>query len=337
MDSQLSELVKERRRFRLALMDLGSQTFRMVLVECAGSGPIIKESILENCRLGQGLVPGGSFTEVALERAISVLRGFVHGVNSFKPDRIRAVATAAVRNAVDAGSFLKEAERMGIHVDVLSGRDEAALAAKGVAAASGCGEDDVFLGIDVGGASSELVLCRGHEMVFCYSFDFGAVSMTEAFMRGGESRAGDLRRIRDFVEKETAVLIDVEEIKREKPAKLIASGGTATTAASIYRGLETYSPELLRGLVLSSASLQQQIDSLALMTPGEKRTVKGLEPGRSDVIEAGITIIHAVMTLLDFDAIQISDGGLLLGLLLTELEKETDCHVEPSCAGSIYF
>jgi exopolyphosphatase/guanosine-5'-triphosphate,3'-diphosphate pyrophosphatase len=320
----------------VAALDLGSQTFRMVLAECVSSGPVIVESVLENCRLGEGVASDGCLDSAAVERCLGVLKGFALRLERFRPDRVIAVGTAALRNAVNSGFFLERAGEYGFDISILTGRQEAGLAARGAAAAVECGKEQTFLSLDVGGGSTEIALCRGSVVLAFRSLAFGAVSMTERFIHGG-SRLESFASMERFVREGMAGDVDALKSAGACPARLVASGGTATTVAAMLLELEEYRPDLVRGLLASAESLEIIVKRLALMTPEQKRAVKGLEPARADVIEAGITIMLAVMRLFDFDKTEISDGGLLLGLLLTEFEKETDCHVEPSCARSLYF
>ncbi len=340
----------------IVVMDLGSQTFRMAAAQCCGNEIRISGSWLRNVRLGQGLAETGMIGMEAMDRGIRVLKEFMQVISAMEGGRsshfsIKAVGTAALRDATNAQEFIDAAARIGVHIDVITGMQEAETAAHGVlytlrhqaptpyTNTEWMGTGTVSI-VDVGGGSTEISVCDQQGIRQWSSIDIGAVRLTEEFtLHSNHPEGTDCRTIMDM-----ACRID-EVLTTSLPGSagtnscscLVGSGGTVTTAAAMELAMPGYDPRRIRGLMLSIQSIERWINRLARMTNSEKGSISGLEPERSDIILAGMVIIHRIMEKLRFPAIIISDGGLLLGLLIREIEKECTSHAELSCPGGLYI
>lgn len=338
-------------------MDLGSQTFRMAAAQCCGNEIRVSGSWLRNVRLGQGLAENGTISPDAMNRGIRVLKEFRQIIRTMEGGRssghlaIKAVGTAALRDAANAGEFVDAAARIGIPIDVITGMEEAETAAHGVlytlrhqapspyTNTEWMGTGTVSI-IDVGGGSTEISVCDRHGIRKWNSIGIGAVRLTEEFALHSDHPPGtDCRTIMDMACRIDEALTNslTESACTNSCSCLVGSGGTVTTAAAMELAMPSYDPRRIRGLMLSIQSIERWINRLARMTNSEKGSISGLEPERSDIILAGMVIIHRIMEKLRFPAIIISDGGLLLGLLIREIEKECTSHAELSCPGGLYI
>ena len=342
---------------RIAVMDLGSQTFRMALAECRKNNIQVSGSWLENVRLGQGLSETGRLNDNAVKRGISALEKFTAILKESADEDgkgnlyIEAVGTAALRSAENAKNFILAAEKSGMNIKIISAEEEAAITADGVlytlddlksrdAGASSCSgmeKSGYVATIDVGGGSTEISVCSAGHIREWTSIDIGAVRLTEAFSPKLKSQAEHvamdamIRRIDQALEES---LPEIPGIR--KCTCLAGSGGTITTAAAMELAMASYDPAKIRGLVLTTQSLDKWIMRLSGMTNSEKGSISGLEPERSDIILAGIVTVARIMTKTGFTTLVTSDGGLLLGLLIRAIEKECTSHAESSRPGGLY-
>ncbi len=318
---------------RAAVLDIGTQTFRMAGAEIRGSCISLLFSKRENVRLGEAMKQSGGISQEALRRAASALESFQKILKEYSISRVRAVGTAALRQAVNAGTFLDWARSLGFSVEIIHWQEEARLAAKGAAGALGMLETSWAM-VDVGGGSSEIVFCNRDDVVSAVSLEAGAVSLLDMMPAG---RSCDVKLL-----SETARRLVSEGLKKDflhlgGLKQAVGTGGTATTAAAVETGLYVYDPRLVRGRIISRSALKQLLYRMCALDLEERRKVKGLEPERADIFPAGIAILAEIVSYLRLGEITISDGGLLSGLLIAFLEKECDFHVEPSCARSLYI
>lgn len=304
------------------------------------AGAEVRESCLEilftrreNVRLGKGLVPGMPISREIMARALSVLEDFSQTLREFSIEHVRAVGTAALRKASDSALFLDRVRNLGIPLEIIDWHQEASLAAKGAFNALGR-IDSPWAMIDVGGGSTEVVVCQDEKVLEGVSIETGAVSMLEMLPENKRSHPPFLLdRARHLVSQgKFSCVTDGIGLK-----KAVGTGGTATTVAAVKQELGFYQPEKVRGYVISLSGLRKLLFQVTALSVEERRHLKGLEPERADIFPAGIAILSEIVSYLELNELIISDGGLLSGLLATFTEKECDFYVEPSCARSLYF
>ncbi len=304
----------------------------MVGAEIQGACVKILFSERENVRLGRGLEKNGIIRQDAMKRGLLSLKRFRETLKSFSISRVRAAGTAALRKAANADRFLKEGGALGCSIDIIDWKEEASAAVRG--AYNALGEiDSPWIMIDVGGGSSEVVVCRQKGVVQGVSLPVGAVSLLETLPAGRASGAMLSETAGQLLENRLSAVFSTEKgLKRA-----VATGGTATTVAAVELGLDVYDPRKIRGLFISLSRLRELLSSMQALDTQERRKIRGLEPRRADIFPAGIAILAEIVSYLDLDGIVVSDGGLLSGLLAAFMEKECNFYVEPSCARSLYL
>ncbi len=105
--------------------------------------------------------------------------------------------------------------------------------------------------------------------------------------------------------------------------RLVGTAGTVTTLAAMYLNMERYVPYRVNGLVLTKDWLSLTIESLAQMPLAQRRLIAGLEPGREDIILGGAVIVSEILSCFGQDRFIVTDAGLLEGLLIDLIEKES--------------
>jgi exopolyphosphatase/guanosine-5'-triphosphate,3'-diphosphate pyrophosphatase len=162
---------------RIAVIDVGSNSLRLVVFERLGPGllPMLNEKVM--CALGRGIAATGRLSPEGIELALANLQRFVALARALHVDHIAVIATAAVRDASDGGAFVAEAERQcGVPVRIIDGGEEGALSAAGVLA--GIPEADGVVG-DLGGGSVELVRVAAGEIGEAVSLPLGPLRLAE--------------------------------------------------------------------------------------------------------------------------------------------------------------
>jgi exopolyphosphatase / guanosine-5'-triphosphate,3'-diphosphate pyrophosphatase len=224
---------------------------------------------------------------------------------------IVAVGTAGLRIAPNRDELIAAAaHRAGIHVEVISGEEEARLAYLAAKAGAGASEGLVVV-FDTGGGSSQFTFGHGDEVDERFSIDLGAVRLTEQFGLDGVVTADALASALVAIEGE---LVSLDG--RPTPERLIGMGGAVTNLAAVKHGLVTYDPEIVQGTVLDCAEIDRQLELFSSRTADERRSIPGLQPNRAEVILAGACIVRSVLSKLGSDSLFVSDRGLRHGVLV---------------------
>jgi exopolyphosphatase/guanosine-5'-triphosphate,3'-diphosphate pyrophosphatase len=307
---------------RVAALDLGTNTIRLLVGEADGVGgyhPVFAAQ--EITRLGEGLFPEGTLQAEPMRRSLAVLRRFGEMAASQGAVAVAVVGTSALREAKNRDLFVDRArQEAGLEVEVISGDEEARLTLLGVSAALGS-PPDRFLMLDIGGGSTELLLAHGGEIRDVVSTGLGAVKLTEAHVKSDPPSPRELEAVRDAVAARMALVRTRDLPGRVEGDILVGTAGTVTTLAAIDLSLDPYDPTQVTGHRLSRERAADLLGELARLPLQARQRVRGLEPGRADVIVAGAIICLGVMDGLGFADLTVSDGGLREGILLDFLER----------------
>ncbi|SHK35485.1 phosphatase [Desulforamulus aeronauticus] len=291
----------------LASIDIGTNSTRYLLAEVTDCTVETIKSGLITTRLGQG-INGGELLPEAMERTIIAIEQFLTEIKPLQPRELLAVATSAVRDAVNQEEFLQRVQqRTGITVQVLSGEAEAAASYRGVLAGLAV-EASTTMVLDVGGGSTEMIWPVGQGIEFV-SLPAGAVRMTE----GGHSE----EQIKQLL------LPTLQRVRSSQGQKrsLVAVGGTATTLAAMSLGLAKYRPELVHGHYLPYVEVVRLLDVLEAAGYEGRKNIVGLQPERADIIIAGATLVKIALEVLQLKGLTISESDILQGLVVTMYQK----------------
>lgn len=301
--------------FRAAAIDLGSNSFRLLIVGKNGAGlrPLCNRLI--TVALGQGLMPGCNLSSHSMDRALTALRTFRQDLDRHAPQRLRACGTEALRRAANSMDFLAEAERiLGRRIEILTGEEEARLTYEAVV--SDLDLPVPFLIADVGGGSTELITVRDRPPTLdCRSFPFGALSLTDRFA-GVENGDEEMQRCMRRHVRESLAHQDMA-----CGISLVGSGGTITALAALLQGLACYDRTRIHGCRIALTQLNQTFDQLSRMPVAERCKLFGLEDGRGRIIIAGLAIFQVIAELCRAETLLVSDAGLLEGILLSALRS----------------
>jgi exopolyphosphatase/guanosine-5'-triphosphate,3'-diphosphate pyrophosphatase len=300
---------------RVASIDIGTNTFRILVGEIKYNELKIIYIDRVITRLGGGYSKEGKIiTQSAIERAIPVLKKIANIIEKYKVEKIKAVATSVVREAVNGCEFLERVQKeTEIKAEVISDEEEARLTVAGVlkSVSAGSGYSVIF---DVGGGSTEYVLVERGEILGLKSTNLGVVHLTERFLKGDiPSKLGIDALSQEIWNVLSSELSWMPKISNDN-LTLIGTAGTPTTLAAIELGLGKYDPDLINGFILKKDAVLNIFNTLIGLPDQERLLIRGLEKGREDVIIPGAIIVLRTMDRFDQDEILVSDGGLLEGV-----------------------
>jgi exopolyphosphatase/guanosine-5'-triphosphate,3'-diphosphate pyrophosphatase len=296
---------------RLAVIDLGSNSFRLVVFSVAAEGWWRRtDEIFESVRIGAGLAESGRLDAARVQRALKTLETYIHFCRAIglAPEQLRPLATSAIRDAANRDEFLvKASELCQVDVRVLSPEEEARYGYLAAVNSTTLSDGAV---LDLGGGSLQLVSvtdCRAGEMG---SWPVGTVRMTERFLPDEEAKGKQRKALREHVAEQVESAGWLSRTGRH----LVGLGGTVRNLAAAAQRAAELPSFGVQGFVLGRDALGELIERLA-STPASKRgSIPGIKPERGDVILAGATVIEAVLEAGGFDAVEVTEAGMREGV-----------------------
>ena len=303
---------------RYAALDFGTYSTLLLVAREDATRELVEETeLFRVTRLGADTAQTGRLTPDGIARTIAAARGFLDIVRAGTADIAGvAAATSAVRDAANRDVFLQECrDLLGAPPLLLSGNDEAVTAFLG--AASDQDPAARIVHIDIGGGSTELSAGQRDECLQSHSLNIGSARLAERFDLFETVPRAQQERARQAVRKAVAAAItDLEDrIAGRRPPQIVASGGTATTYASMQLGLTEYRREAVHGFVSTERKTAEACDNLFDMSVAERRKIPGIEPGRAPVLPAGLVILGEILHGLGSSAFTVTTRGLRFGLV----------------------
>jgi len=305
---------------RLASLDLGTNTFLLLIADVGGGRvePILdRETIV---RLGKGVDAAGNLNAEAMQRGYACLQEYLALARQYQAEKIFAVGTSALRDAANRNEFLDAAfEQTGVRIEIISGEKEARLTFAGTLSNKTNLSGPIAV-LDIGGGSTEVVigepgLWLGREnSLQARSADIGSVRLTERFVHNDPVQPEEARRIRQQAETVMRTTWPAASLAGVKT--LLGTAGTITTLAAMAQEMREYDPRRIDGFRLTRQKLGELIIVLQRRTVAERRELPGLSPARADVILAGAIILETFLDLCQFPELLVSDRGLRYGVLV---------------------
>ncbi len=304
---------------RLAAIDIGTHSIRCIVVEaCGDSGYRILDDEKAVVRLGAGLYRSGAICPQSWQAAGEALSRMRRIAEGFGVRAIEAVATSAVRKAVNGQDFLDDMlQRGGFPIRLIGGEEEAELAALSAWRHFDMAQSRHAL-LDIGGGSAEIVLATGDHIEEIHSLEAGAIFMTDQFLSREPILKADLKRLQKYLSKQTHKLLAPREFQLQQ---LVGSGGTVTNIGRAVMAQRNESFDSVHGYEVLHSDLVHLLAMLARMTPGERAAVPGISPERGDIIVAGVAVVEGLMRSLGANLLKINARGIREGLIIRSLQK----------------
>jgi exopolyphosphatase / guanosine-5'-triphosphate,3'-diphosphate pyrophosphatase len=316
---------------RRAVIDVGTNSIKLLVADVAGRNvqPVHEES--RQTRLGKGFYETRQLQPDAIARTAEAVAEFTKIAREHKVAAIRAIATSAARDAVNADELTSAIQRAsGLKVEIISGDQEAGLAFQGVTTDMELANTPLLL-LDVGGGSTQFILGRGECTHFAHSFQFGAVRLLEIFPHSDPPTRGEFTACRDWLKnflqsevrpKLKTAFADEAASARRRPdlrhetdsqsagIQLVGTGGTSSILARIEAKLDRYDRERLEATRLSLEQVKARRKQLWSLPLAERKEITGLPKLRADVILTGVLIYEVVMEEFGFKLLRVSTRGL---------------------------
>ncbi|HVM08767.1 MAG TPA: Ppx/GppA phosphatase family protein [Acidimicrobiales bacterium] len=306
---------------RIAAIDLGSNSFHLVVVDAQPDGSfdvLVREK--EVLRLGDVVAATGRIGPEHGERAVDAMRRMASVIGSVGAEEVVAYATSALREADDSAAICDAIfDETGIEVDVISGRHEARLIFGAVRRSITITKPPAVC-LDLGGGSLEVSVGDAGGLLWSTSVRLGVGRLATSFLTSDPPSERDVKRLREHV---TVVLAPVvEQVRSFEPGMLIGTSGTlcdlATMAAINRTGV---APPSLNQLTVKRRDLNEVHARLLSSTSEERAKFDGLEPRRADQIPAGSIVLLTAMKLLDLNELTVGDWALREGMLLDAIDR----------------
>jgi exopolyphosphatase/guanosine-5'-triphosphate,3'-diphosphate pyrophosphatase len=319
-----------------AAIDIGSNSCRLKIGRVVRHRLRIVHEDREVTRLGASVFETGIVSPEAMALTLRTLKRFYKAVQFHGTDRVRAVATSAMRDARNSRAFQAWVrDETGWDVEIISGLEEGRLIHRGVVENEpGAGGRCVL--VDVGGGSCEITLSEYKRIQETISLPLGAVRLTQEFVRSEVPGKDEVRRLRQFIDRELR-----RTKRRIHPDGVRLAIGTSGTAAALYDAGRALSKRrgdkngVARGAasreLIPTATVRQLTAKLTKMKMGERSAVPGIGPKRTEIIVAGAHVFAAILEGLGLPGFRYSPMGLRDGILaqmLAEQDPRASVHQE---------
>jgi exopolyphosphatase/guanosine-5'-triphosphate,3'-diphosphate pyrophosphatase len=302
---------------RVGAIDIGSNSIRLLVAEIHDGGDggelVTVTRAGEPCRLGRGLEQTGEVEGEVAERAAAVAWEFARRARSLGVVHTVVGATAALRTAQNGTAVAAEiGKRVGLEVRILTGQEEARLVYEAVVMGLPVGaRRSPCVVFDLGGGSTEVVSGLGREAGRWVSLPFGAVSLTERFIRSNPATQDELAALEGHVQE---ILMHECALMPASTPMLAGVGGTVTVLASLDRGLAVYEPARIEGWLIDSSRLGDLIQRVVSSTQKGRGEWPVLGQGRADIVVAGALAVGLLAQRFPSRGLICSTQGLRYGL-----------------------
>lgn len=305
----------------LAAIDIGTNSFHLVVVKLKDSDrfEIITQE-KEVVRLGSGSNDMKYLQNDAMDRGIAALNRF-RQIAEISQAKIRAVATSAVREALNRDVFIGRAKQeAGIEVEVISGFEEARLIYLGILQTLPIFDKQILM-IDIGGGSTEFLVGKAGEIIEANSLKIGAIRMTDRFFREDPVDPKNVNKCRQYVEAYINPM--ARRVRKHGFEVAVGSSGTVLNIAQMIQVLRKQEPtRYLSNFVFSRFELGEVVKLLVKADTVKKRQkIEGLDPKRVDIILGGAIILEQAFEEMRIDQMTVSGFALREGVILDSIQK----------------
>lgn len=300
---------------RLAAIDVGTNSVHMVIADVDHDGRMtVVDRIRETVGLGHRVFVTGRLAEEPMDLAVRALDNFARFIGRHRVERVRAVATCAVREADNREDFIRRIRReTGIRAEVISGVEEARLVFIAARHAMGLRGGPCLL-VDVGGGSVQLVLVADGEPLWMRSFGIGISRVSDRFLRHDPPHPREVREAEAYLK--DAMYPPLLDARRHGVERAVGTSGTINAMvamASVARGDEM---GRLHGASASAAEIAQLKSKVLTRTVAERTRLAGMEPRRADQMPAAAILAGHVLRHSRAPQLVACTWGLREGLLL---------------------
>ncbi|MFA6276123.1 MAG: exopolyphosphatase [Pedobacter sp.] len=295
---------------KLAVIDLGTNTFHLIIAEQHASELHVLYKTNQPVKLGENITANNLIIPTAFKRGLTCLKEFRAELDKHEVDVIKATATSGVRSAKNGLDFVEAAKKQAnIEIDIIDGDEEAQYIYEGVKC-SGAIKDKSLI-MDIGGGSTEFILCDEDTLVWKKSYNIGAARLMQRFFKSDPINEADQQSIIEHLDEELKALKVI--CAAYKPKTLIGSAGAFETFAGMI------SPKIdvakISTANISLPAYTELASTLIKATHNERANMKGLIPLRVDMIVMASLLTNYIINSIDIKKIKLSTYDLKMGVL----------------------
>ncbi|MCX2475600.1 exopolyphosphatase [Pedobacter sp. MC2016-05] len=299
---------------RIAVIDLGTNTFHLLIAEVAQQNFDILYKTNVPVKLGEGRINENMIIPAAFNRGIACLEKFAETIKEFKVEQLKATATSAVRSAKNGKDFVEAVlQTCGISIEVISGDDEAELIYQGVKLSGPIKQSSLIM--DIGGGSVEFIFCDTEKLLWKKSYNIGAARLAQQFFKSDPINDEDKNALLYHIQIELAALF--EKCEQYEPKILIGSAGAFETFAELIIKKKNYPVEIATAKTYAFNYDEYIETAIELLNRNhsERAAMKGMIPLRVDMIVMATLITNYVLGRAKINEIILSTYDLKMGSL----------------------
>jgi exopolyphosphatase/guanosine-5'-triphosphate,3'-diphosphate pyrophosphatase len=299
----------------MAAVDLGSNSFHLIVARMVHGQLHVLDSMSEMVRLAAGLDALNHLTEASQQRALDCLAKFSQRLRGIPPESVRIVGTNTLRAAKNARDFVAKAEAVLQHpIDIIPGREEARLIYLGVAHTL-ANTPEKRLVIDIGGGSTEFIIGQKFESLRRESLMMGCVSASQRYFADGSIREKNMRK---------AEIAAMQELQPIEEMFQNTGWNQVVGASGTLRAINRIINEMGWDTKITATALQKLRETTLQASHLQKLKLKGLSERRAPVFLGGLAIISGIFEGLNLKQMQVSEGALREGLCYDLLGRHSD-------------
>lgn len=305
---------------KLAVIDLGTNTFHLLIVDLKERdfSVIFKEKTA--VKLGKNGISEGLITEAAQKRALKALKRFKEVIDVHKVKQVSATATSAIRNAKNGQDLVEMiTQETGIKTRVIDGLQEATYIYNGVRKALDIGSKPALI-MDIGGGSIEFIIGNREQIFWKRSLEIGGQRLIDSYHKQDPIGIDEKADLIAYLSKELTILKEITQ--QYEIDSLIGSSGTFDTLSDIYRvknGIDK-DPEATE-LPLDFDEFHDIVSDLVAKDKSERLQIPGMIQLRVDMIVVAVILVKHVTDMLDIRNIRVSSYALKEGVLLDTIDS----------------
>lgn len=309
------------KRDTVAVMDLGTNTFHLLIARGNAAEPEELYHTTVPVRLGEGGINNGIIQPAAYKRGVDTMVQFNERIREFKARHVSAIATSALRSAVNGYNFIEEVKiKTGIEIETITGDREAKYIYEGVKAGK-CLSKHNSLILDIGGGSVEFILGNEDEIIWKQSFEIGAARMLDKFHKIDPIPEASILDMNNYLEQNLPIFF--EAAKDVSIANVIGSSGAFETFAEVIelqKGNE-FDLKKNRKYKFDPQEFINITDWLISSSHQDRASTNGIIPIRVDMIVSASLITRFVMKKLGINDVIMSTYSLKEGVLAEALNE----------------
>jgi exopolyphosphatase/guanosine-5'-triphosphate,3'-diphosphate pyrophosphatase len=298
---------------RYAAIDIGSNSVRMMAAEVTDGKTQVLAQDRQVTRLGESVFRTGRISKEALAFLCANLARMASTYSRLEVLGVRAVATSAVRDAMNRQEFLQRTSAvLGTNVEIISGSEEARLIHLGVESRWPRPKERTLI-IDVGGGSGELIVSEGGQLIDAVSKPLGAVRLTEVFLKTDPPRPIELHRLDAYIEEKLASFHRQHDT--QKFNRTVATSATAAAIVSAVNRIPRAKREEADRLRAPTNQIRQLYSRLVETDVSGRRKIAGIGPRRAEIVTAGAAVFVRALELFRQPSLYYCSAGVRDGII----------------------